>query len=342
MVRAVVSRGYHEGREDPQTMTGKRSTLFILAGIVISASLVLPTGTVSGQAVHPRAGTTSVPLLNLGFGPVGTGLSEGLTAWSGSPDAIWWNPAAAALYAREAERILSLNGARLPGEWSNTSISYGTGVAGAGVVFLASFSGLTGIEVRDAPTPEPLSTTSAYDLAAGVSIGLPIAGGGIGLTVKGIYEKLHYADAFGAAIDAGVQIPLPGGFLVLGAAVRNLGRMGVLDIKRLKLSSSRAIGIALARPVELGSWRFAAGADVWKPTDDWTQLRAGLEASHDLLRLRLGTRQGTGWRTISAGFGLALGGWRFDYAYIYDPDPDRRFTGSIQRLGIQIFLNDRN
>jgi hypothetical protein len=118
--------------------------------------------------------------------------------------------------------------------------------------------------------------------------------------------------------------------------------MGVLDTKRLELSSSRAIGIALARPVELGSWRFTAGADVWKPADDWTQLRVGLEASHDPLRLRLGTRQGTGWRTISAGFGLALGGWRFDYAYIYDPDPDRRFTGSIQRLGIQIFLADRN
>lgn len=343
MVRAVVSRGYHEGREDPQTMTGKRSALFILAGIVISASLVVPTGVLSGQEVHPRAGMTSVPLLNFGFGPVGTALAEGLTAWSGSPDAIWWNPAAAALYATEAGSILSLNGARLPGETSNTSISYGWGAAGVGIAFLASFSGLTGIEVRDdLPTPEPLSTTSAYDLAAGVSVGFPLAGGGIGFALKGIYEKLHYADAFGIALDAGIQIPLPGNLLTGGAAVRNLGRMGVLDHERLKLPGSVAIGIAFARPVELGSWRFTAGADVWKPADDWTQLRVGLEASHDPLRLRLGTRQGTGWRTISAGFGLALGGWRFDYAYIYDPDPDRRFTGSIQRLGIQIFLADRN
>jgi len=324
-------------------MTGKRPALCILVGIMISASFVVPTGVLSGQEVHPLAGERSVLLLNLGFGPVGTGLAEGLTAWSGSPDAVWWNPAAAKFYGTDGNSALSLNGARLLGGSSNTSISYGTGIKGAGIVFLASFSGLTGIEVRDdLPTPEPLSTTSAYDLAAGVSIGLPVAGGGVGLTVKGIYEKLHYANAFGAAIDACVQIPLPGGFLVAGAAIRNLGRMGILDQKRLELSTSKAIGVALARPVEQGSWSINAGADIYDPEDDWTQLRVGIEASRDPLRLRLGTRQGTGWRTLSAGFGLALGGWRFDYAYIYDPDPDRRFTGNIQRLGIQIFLDDRN
>ncbi|MFC1499715.1 hypothetical protein ACFL6T_01705 [Candidatus Zixiibacteriota bacterium] len=323
-------------------MTGRRAVHRIRAGIMVSVLFVVPVRTLTGQEVHPRAGETSVPLLNFGFGPVGTGLAEGLTAWSGSPDAVWWNPAAAALYATGEGSILSLNGARLPGETSNTSISYGRGIRRAGVVFLASFSGTSGIEVRDdLPTPDPLSTTSAYDLSAGVSVGFPLAGVGIGLTVKGIYEKLHYADAFGAACDAGVQIPLPGGFLMAGAAVRNLGRMGVLDTRRLVLSSSKAIGLALARPVLLGTWSINAGADIWKPEDDWTQLRVGVEASHDPLRLRLGTRQGKGWRTLSAGLGLALDGWRFDYSYVYDPDPDRRFTGNIQRLGIQIFLDER-
>jgi len=324
-------------------MTGKRPVQCILVGIVVSVLIMSPTGTISGQEVHDKAGTTSVPLLNLGFGPVGTGLAEGLTAWSGIPDAIWWNPAAAILFVAEQGSILSLNGARLFGETSNTSLSYGWGSAKAGFAFLASFSGLTGIEVReDLPTPEPLSTTSAYDLTTSVSVGLPFAGGGIGFALKGVYEKLHYADAFGFALDAGVQIPLPGDLLTGGVSVRNLGRMGILDQVRLELPWSVAVGAALARPLELGSWLFTAGADVWKPADDWTQLRVGVEASHDLLRLRLGTRQGTGWRTLSAGFGLAMGGWRFDYAYVYDPDPDRRSAGNVQRLGIQIFIDDRN
>jgi hypothetical protein len=118
--------------------------------------------------------------------------------------------------------------------------------------------------------------------------------------------------------------------------------MGVLDRERLKLPSSAAVGLALAQPVPVGTWRLDAGADLWKPADDWTQLRVGLEASRNPLRLRVGTRQGKGWKTVSAGFGILLGSWQFDYAYVYDPDPDRRFAGSIQRLGVQINFTGRN
>jgi len=324
-------------------MTGKRVLHSIVTGIVISAVIVSLSGPVTCQQVHPRAGTTSVPLLNSGFGPTGTALAEGLTAWNSTPDAVWWNPAAASRLASETGNLLALGGARLHAGMNNTTLAWGTRIRGAGLVILASYSGLTGIEVReDLPTPEPLSTTSAYDLTAGVSIGLPLMGGSIGFAVKSVYEKLHYADAWGVALDAGIQLPLPGDLLRIGASVRNLGRMGVLDQVRLELPWSVAIGAALIEPVEAGSWQFSAGADLWKPADDWTQLRLGVEASSDPLRLRVGTRQGRGWKTISAGLGIVFGGWQFDYAYVYDPDPDRRFAGSIQRLGIQIQLDDRD
>jgi len=338
-----VRRGYHEEREEPLNMTGKRVLYSMVAGIAISVSITSPSGPVSGQQVHPRAGTTSVPLLNSGFGPMGTSLAEGLTAWNGTPDAVWWNPAAAARMSSGTGSLLALGGARLYDGMSNTSFAWGTRLNGAGLVLLAAYSGLTGIEVReDLPTAEPLSTTSAYDLAAGVSIGLPFVGGEVGFSVKGVYEKLHYADAWGVAFDGGIQLPLPGDLLRMGASVRNLGRMGVLDQERLEIPWSMAIGVALIEPVEMGSWQLSVGVDLWKPADDWTQMRLGVEASTDPLRLRVGTRQGRGWQTISAGLGIVFGSWQFDYAYVYDPDPDRRFLGTIQRLGIQIQLNDRD
>ncbi|MFC1530483.1 hypothetical protein ACFL6R_07200 [Gemmatimonadota bacterium] len=342
-IPAVVRRGYHEKMEGYRNMTGKRLLRSGAAGTAIIAVVVALSVPAFGQQVHDKAGTTSVPLLNLGFGPTGTALAEGLTAWSGSPDAVWWNPAAATRLASGTGSLLALGGARLYDGMNNTSLAWGTRLRGAGLVFLASYSGLTGIEVRDdLPTPDPLSTTSAHDLTAGVSVGLPFMSGDIGFAIKGIYEKLHYTDAWGVAIDAGIQLPLPGDLLRVGASVRNLGRMGVLDQVRLQLPWSVAIGAALIEPLEVGSWWLSAGADFWKPADDWAQLRLGVEASSDPLRLRIGTRQGRGWKTISAGLGIVFGGWQFDYAYVYDPDPDRRFIGSIQRLGIQIQLDDRN
>ncbi|MFC1629374.1 hypothetical protein ACFL3H_09755, partial [Gemmatimonadota bacterium] len=89
-------------------MTGRRPAQCILAGIVVSVLIAVPTDMLSGQEVHPLAGERSVLLLNLGFGPVGTGLAEGLTAWSGSPDAVWWNPAAAKFYSTDGNSALSL------------------------------------------------------------------------------------------------------------------------------------------------------------------------------------------------------------------------------------------
>jgi hypothetical protein len=162
----------------------------------------------------------------------------------------------------------------------------------------------------------------------------------VGITVKGIYEKLHLADAFGFALDGGLLFPLPGlkELFRAGIAVRNVGSMGVLENERPDLPWSVAAGISLATPIELGRWRISAGGDVWKPADDWTQLRIGAEAAWDIMRLRIGTRQGKGWGTISAGIGLTLPGWSLNYAYIYDPDPARHFLGATQRLGVSIPL----
>lgn len=298
-------------------------------------------GSVEAQVSHPGAGEQSVTLLNVGLGPVGAGMSDGLTGWSGISDAVFWNPAAVSTLASEYPEVV-LSGATLLGVVRQTFLQYGTRLGRAGLALQLIYSSVGDIEIRgDEPTPEPLALGSAHDFVAGVTIGLPLpSGAGLGVTVKGIYEKLHLADAFGIAADVGVQLPLPvlNGLFRAGIAIRNVGSMGALENERLELPWSMAIGIALAKPVEWGNWIISAGGDVWKPTDDWTQLRVGLEAAWDVLKFRAGTRQGKGWGTISAGIGIVMPGWSLNYAYIYDPDPSRHFLGTTQKLGVSIPL----
>ena len=104
-----------------------------------------------------------------------------------------------------------LSGASLLGEVRQTFLQYGTRLGRAGLALQLMYSSVGDIEIRgDEPTPEPLALGSAHDFVAGVTIGLPLpSGAGLGVTVKGIYEKLHLADAFGIAADVGIQMPLP-------------------------------------------------------------------------------------------------------------------------------------
>lgn len=325
---------------------GRRMPGRMLAWGVVSALLIgaVP-GLVWAQEVHPKAGISSVTLLNVGLGPVGAALSEGLTAWHGTGDAVFWNPAAASFMVQDGP-VVTLSGARLLGGVRQTALQYGAGWGGVGIALQVVYGSVGDIEIRGVePTPEPLAIGTAHDLVAGVTVGLPLPrGGGLGIAVKGIYEKLHMDDAFGIAADAGIQLPLPvfGGLLRVGVAVRNLGSMGTMEHERPRLPWSLAAGIALDRPLRWKGWTFSAGGDVWKPADDWTQLRLGIEAAWDVLRLRMGTRQGKGWGTMSAGVGFALSGWCLDYAYIYDPDPVRQFLGSTQRIGVSLELGGQD
>jgi hypothetical protein len=312
-----------------------------IVALMVGAFLltVSPVGVrnVRAQSIHPDAGTYALTLLNGGMGPVGSALAEGLTAWPGvGADAVYWNPAAAAGLGPRLE----LTGSRLFGEAEQTALAWATRVGRAGLSVQLHYSGLNGIEVREGPTPEPLALTSAYDLVGTVSGALRLAEGlDAGLGVKLLYEKLDLADAFGVALDAGVQVVLPRlSWLRAGLAVRNIGRMGAFETERPRLPWTSAFGLALTEPYRLGTWSLRAGFDLWRPADDWTQLRLGVEAAHQALRLRLGHRLGEGWNTLSAGAGFVHRSWRLDYAYTFDPDADRRALGAIQRLGLTLDL----
>jgi hypothetical protein len=313
-----------------------------IAHVCAAAALLASAPGAAAQNAHPDAGTFSMTLLNGGLGPVGTGLSEGLTAWAGSADAIYWNPAAATRIGDFGERQLTLSGARLFGDMRQTAIGYAAPWYDAGVAFQILYFGLNDIPVRGVvPTAEPLGSTSAYDLVASVSMGFPVInGGGVGITLKGLYEKLDVSDAAGLAFDIGIQAPLSfwSERLTAGFAVRNLGSMGELDQETLTLPWSVAGGLALTEPISWGTWYFRGGVDYWKPADDWAQVRLGIEAARDLLRLRAGYRYGRGWNTFSAGLGLAMRGWQLDYAYVFDPDLNRRALGNVQRLGVSLDL----
>ncbi|MFO7768663.1 MAG: hypothetical protein R6W82_06885 [bacterium] len=319
-----------------RTRSGPRSVVLLLGALLMG----MPAHA-AAQSSAPDAGTTSLPLLNLGFGGRGAALGEALTAWPGGADAVYWNPAASVPSPGSGSRV-DLAGARLFGDVQQSGASWAAGWGRTAWTIQVLYSGVGDIPVRGPlPTPEPLGVTSAHDLVGAVAVALPLpAGGSVGAAVKGVYEKLDVYDAAGAAVDGGLQVPLPvwGDRLQFGLAIRNVGRVGRLGSERLRLPWSRAVGVALARPLSAGRWELLGGADIWKPSGDWTQFRAGIEARREVLSLRAGLRLGEGWRTVSAGIGLDLGGYELDYAYVYDGDPDRRFLGNLQRIGLRVRL----
>lgn len=327
---AVVRRDYPSRVKNFLCMT-----IIVVVGLCRAPSA-------SAQTPHPQAGTTSMPILSLGLGPVGGALSEGLTAWPGGTDATFWNPAAAAAVRQTGGASLQFAAARLFEEMRVTSLSWDTPAGPLGISAQLLYAGVGDIPVRTGPSTDPIATTSANDVVLGLSAGMEVAGrGAVGITVKGLYEKLDTSDAFGAALDAGLQMPLPlwGGRVQAGLAVRNVGRTSRLGTESLTLPWSVAAGLALSRPIPIGEWRLLGAFDVWRPVDDWTQLRGGIEAVYDVLHLRLGGRTGKDRRALSAGLGLRMQGWRLDYSYTYDTDPDRRFLGNLQRLGVTLDLS---
>jgi|GEM_PF-1489374 len=315
-----------------------RNRMWWLAAVL----LVLPAGSGAQEAYSGAGSRAGVQFLKLGHGPAGAALAGGLTAWRATADAVHANPAAVVGESgSQSWQMLSLAGTRLYGDDRLTSLIWARGSDRGGIAVEVAYNGISGIEVRDAPTTEPLALTSAHDVGVGIGGGLRLPGDlTVGLILRGLYEKLYEYDAFGIGCDAGLQLPVPGtdGLLRAGVAVKNVGRMGRLDTERLTLPWSVAGGVALNRPLRLGAVEIMAGADLWKPADDWAQVRVGVQARSAPLIFRLGTRQGRNWNVLTAGLGLSFGNWVIEYAYEYDPDVNRHFLGSVQHLGLAVDL----
>jgi len=180
----------------------------------------------------------------------------------------------------------------------------------------------------DGHSPDSSSSGSfgASDMALGLSYGLMLgAGVTAGVTARAIQEQIETSSARTVSFDAGMQIPMPLKGLALGLALRNAGP-GVKFINErapLLTSAEMGFGFTIGRFVLMsnavttlstGKSNFGFGTEL--------QLASGLNLRTGYLLASEERTAGSAagglsrWADFSAGIGLHLGRYQFDYSFV--------------------------
>ncbi len=182
-----------------------------------------------------------------------------------------------------------------------------------------------GLERRTGPSSEPLGTFGVYDFSTGLVYARQLQSGlRLGSQLKFIRQSISRAAASGWAIDLGLLHALHAN-LQLGVALLNAGRMNELDQVSTPLPTEGRAGL-----VYNGFPGLLIGVEAQKArASDLSLHLGGQYRASEHLALRLGY-QTTENRRFSAGFGLNVGTWTLDYAYI----PFRSGLGEAHRLSL--------
>ena len=257
------------------------------------------------------AGASGMPFLLLGSGARATALGDAAAALA-DIDAAAANPAA-----------VSAAGGRLGvthGSWlQDIRHEYATVLQplGAGVLSAQlSLSRAGGLERRVGPSREPLGEFGVYEWALGLGYGRRSTEDlQFGAALKMIRQSIHTDSALGAALDFGFLYRV-GDHLRAGGSVRNLGAMNPLANDATELPGQVRLALAcscLGKPFESRETRLAL-LEVQLARGYGSNFHGGVEwPLSATLALRGGYQTGSR-RSLSAGLGLQVRSWRFDYA----------------------------
>ncbi len=195
------------------------------------------------------------------------------------------------------------------------------------------FTEVGGIEQRTVPSPEPESIFSFYELVLGVSYSRKIKDNlSLGLTLKGLAEKLHIEQAFAVACDLGLQYAFYKDKLRMGAAVQHLGRSGKLDEERIELPTCLRLGVCYTDIFMGARYRLLLDGIAEKNT---VHLLGGGEITlSDIFSVRVGYQGGYKVKSITAGLGIEWNNIGIDYGYM----PVKRGLGDSHRLTCRFTL----
>lgn len=273
-------------------------------------------------------GTTAFPLLKVPVGPRACAMGETHAGFAPDVNVLFSNPAglgwfkAAQLGISHQDWFL-----RTRDEHLAASLPAGPGCIGAGLVY----SGTDGIETWDPENNrgDTASLKSGYALLGyGMTLARRLT---LGLTLKGLYDRLTRRTGTGACADIGILYRLTPR-LNLGLTGQNLGPAMRYGDESYPLPAALRAGVGYALP------RLRLALDASAPIDNYPSLHLGAEYDLSrLLALRGGARLGPhDWQTLSwtslftAGAGLNLDRLHLDYALVpYGP------LGLTHRLGLR-------
>lgn len=267
-----------------------------------------------------RAQESGLTFLRIGTDAAAAAMGDAYVAVSRDAFATYWN--AAGLAAAPSNAV-----AASYHSWIADTRTYAlaarfrAGEQGGLGLFITAM-GKGDLEARTRPGA-PEGTFSAQFMSAGLAYGRTLGPLRAGVTVKYLAEEIYTDQAYGYALDVGVQADLFDGGLMLGAALQNVGEMSELDAEASRLPRMLRVGAAAA-PFHIRTADDDAeflrvmltGEVVHLFPSETTQLHVGAEARVlEVIDLRGGYITNDPLRGPTLGLGLGYEAFRFDYAF---------------------------
>ena len=286
------------------------------------------------QAAAVRAQWESgFAVLQIGAGGRASAMGEAFTAVQGDASAAFWNPAGAADLAHFQAHLAK-------NEWiqdvSHDAASVLFPVKPFTLGVHAIVVSVPGIEQRYYPTEEPLSTFSAHDLVFGLTVARKIGSDvAMGANFRYLNERISSESASGFSIDLGVHYRTPLEGLAAGIMVQHLGATSDMVTQKITLPRTIRAGVAYALPLGNPEAPWQATVDFVSVQNQTSHLHVGAEIRPlVMLALRAGYQTGYDSHDLTAGFGLQLGRFEIDYAYV----PFQEELGQANRFSVSIGL----
>ncbi|PKN00542.1 MAG: hypothetical protein CVU78_00645 [Elusimicrobia bacterium HGW-Elusimicrobia-2] len=299
--------------------------------ILILAGVVLLSGESFAWMSTSDKGTCGAQFLKIGMGARAMGMGGAAAALT-DVSALYWNPAG--LASLEKREVLAMHT-----DWfEDTSIEFlGAAFPVGGAVFGLSMTYLAidEFERRVADTSAPVGTFDANDSAVGISYAKKLAGLDAGFTVKALKSSIG-SDSSNVAIaaDAGIikkGLSLSGKPMSLALALKDFGTKIKFSAQEDNLPSMIKLGMG----VEV-SPQMTVAADLNLPRDNEVNLNIGFEYMLPVEAVKFPVRMG--YKTLndfdtidgfSAGFGLGMGSYNLDFAWVPYGDFDDTYRLSL-------------
>jgi hypothetical protein len=274
---------------------------------------------------------TGLTFLTFSSLPRGTALGEAFTAASGDLTAAGYNPAGLAglgqfqfAFMHKAwVQDIYLNYGALAFPYRNSLFHWSLTVSTA-----------PGIELRDAPTSEPLGIFDANDVALSFGWAKKIRSLDVGLTGKWLYEKIYTNSATGWGVDLGAQYGYRD--FRFGASILNLGPDMKFQQEDFSIPAHYRLGAAYLLPEHYFNGNWLILADFVKPKGFDPYLNLGMEYSYEKrFFARLGYKGGEANQSDFAfGLGVKYKKYTVDYSYI----PFKLNLGSSHQIAFMLGL----
>ncbi|MFC1477023.1 PorV/PorQ family protein [candidate division KSB1 bacterium] len=268
---------------------------------------------------HAQNNQPGLAFLRLSMDAAGAASGNAYTASGSGLSALHWNPAGVVQADRHEIVFTHLSGfADMNSDFFGVSWKQKESQAFA----LSFFSNnIDDIEARSRPTLQPDGTISAHDFYFGLTYSRKLSSSlRIGTTARYMYQKIYLYDATGVSGDIGLQYTHGKGDLTAGAVVRNIGSMNALKTEKPTMPTLARVGAAYALSFPNKNQhvlQISADYETIFEGDNhlYTGCNYGINQKYNI---RFGYITGFESGRFSAGGGIFIKRYSFDYAYLPD------------------------